>query len=70
MTGACIIVESCNVVASPEYVLARLSPDYTAALFPIWDRIGRVDGSVSVVSKPVDVDRAAGIVWRPVEESR
>jgi hypothetical protein len=41
-----------------------------AAQFPIWDRIGRADGSVSVAFKTVDVDRAAGTVWQSVDESR
>lgn len=40
--------------------------DRTAGQFPIWDRIGRVDGCVSVTFRIVDVDRA-GIVWGSVE---
>jgi hypothetical protein len=66
MTGACISGNSYSVVSSPPYVLARLSPNRTAGQFPIWDRIGRVDGCVSVTFRIVDVDRA-GIVWGSVE---
>lgn len=57
---------SYSVVSSPPYVLAPLSPDRTAGQFPIWDRIGRVDGCVSVTFKIVDVDRAlesSGGLW-------
>lgn len=59
-----------QVDAEPLYVLARLSPDRTAGQLPIWNRTGRVDGSVSVAFKTVDVDRAAGFVWQSVDESR
>ena len=55
MMGACISGNSYSVVSSPPYVLARLSPDRAAGQFHIWDRIGRVDGCVSVF-KIVDVD--------------
>jgi hypothetical protein len=47
-----------------------LSPDRTADQFPIWDHIARVDGSVSVALKTVDVDRVAGIVWWSVETKK
>jgi hypothetical protein len=60
----------CSEVPSPPYVLARLSPDRTADQFPIWDHIARVDGSVSVALKTVDVDRVAGIVWWSVETKK
>jgi len=48
----------------PRAIFSRSHSDQ----FPIWDHIGRVDGSVSVAFKTVDVDRVAGIVcglWKP-----